>query len=215
MTKVKICGIREVKHAIAAIETGADFIGMVFTDSIRQVTPEQGKEIVSAVKLASTTVKTVGVFVNTPVEEVNRIASKCDLDIVQLSGDESWEYCTDIEKPIVKALHVQNQSEDDITKAVISGIDVVCDNLYIVLLDTRVEGKYGGTGKSFNWKLAESLSQRYPVIVAGGLTPYNVKEVIGILKPWGVDVSSGVETEGVKDVEKIKKFIDEAKNETT
>jgi phosphoribosylanthranilate isomerase len=211
MTNVKICGISDKAHAIAAIEAGADFIGMVFAESKRQVTCEQAKEIVSAVKRASITAKTVGVFVNTPAEEVNRIARDCDLDIVQLSGDESWEYCTDIEKPIIKAIHVQDQSEVDITKTAISGIDVVVDNPYIVLLDTHVEGKYGGTGKSFNWKLAESLSQKYPVIVAGGLTHYNVREAIDNVKPWGVDVSSGVETDGVKDIAKIKKFMDEAK----
>lgn len=215
MTKVKICGIKDKAHAIAAAEAGADFIGVVFAQSVRQVTPEQARDIVSAVKQASNTVKTVGVFVNTPAAEINRIANECDLDMVQLSGDESWEYCTDIEKPIIKAIHVQDQSEDDITKSAISGIDIVVDNLYIVLLDTHVEGKYGGTGKSFNWELAQSLSEKYPVIVAGGLTPYNVREAIDNLKPWGVDVSSGVETNGVKDTAKIKKFIDEAKNETT
>jgi phosphoribosylanthranilate isomerase len=211
MTKVKICGISDKKHAIAAIEAGADFIGMVFAQSIRQVTPEQAKKIVDAIKQTSDTVKTVGVFVNMPAAQVNRIAKDCGLDLVQLSGNESWEYCTDIEKPIIKAIHVRNQSEDDIIRTVISGIDVAVDNLYIVLLDTHVEGKYGGTGKSFDWELAESISQQYPVIVAGGLDPYNVREVIGKLKPWGVDVSSGVETEGAKDMAKLKKFVEEAK----
>jgi len=211
MTRVKICGISDKVHAIAAVEAGADFIGMVFAQSTRRVTLEQARELVDAVKQASNTAKTVGVFVNTPTDEVNRIANECSLDMVQLSGDESWEYCTNIEKPIIKAIHIHDQDEDDITHAAISGIDVVIDNLYIVLLDTYEEGKYGGTGKSFNWELAQSLSDKYPVIVAGGLTPYNVREAIDNLKPWGVDVSSGVETNGAKDVLKIKKFIDEAK----
>jgi len=211
MTKVKICGISDKKHAIAAIEAGADFIGMVFAQSTRQVTSEQAKAIVDAVKQTSDTVKTVGVFVNMPAVQVNRIAKECGLDMVQLSGDESWEYCTDIEKPIIKAIHVQNQSGDDIIRTATSGIDVAVDNLYIVLLDTHVEGKYGGTGTSFDWELAESISQQYPVIVAGGLDPYNVKKAIDKLRPWGVDVSSGVETEGVKDVVKIKIFVEEAK----
>ena len=216
MTKVKICGISDKKHAIAAIEAGADFIGMVFAESVRRVTPEQAKEIVDAIRQAGTTVKTVGVFVNMPADEVNRIARDCDLDMVQLSGDESWEYCIDIEKPVIKAIHMQAQ-RDDTDQIAIFGVDHISDNdnVYIILLDTHVEGKYGGTGMSFDWKLAKSISAEYPIIVAGGLEPTNVKKAIEKMKPWGVDVSSGVETDGEKDIAKIKKFIDEAKNETT
>jgi phosphoribosylanthranilate isomerase len=213
MTMVKICGISNIEHAIAAIEAGADFIGMVFAESKRQVTPEQAKEIVTAVRQTSDTVKTVGVFVNTPADEINRITNECNLDIVQLSGDEPWDYCMDIEKPVLKAMHVKDQSEDEINQEAVLAVEHISDNdnVYIVLLDTHVEGKYGGTGKSFDWKLAKSFSQNYPVMVAGGLNPENVKEAIEKMKPWGVDVSSGVETDGVKDIAKINKFIDEAK----
>jgi len=216
MTKVKICGISDKKHAIAAIEAGADFIGIVFAQSIRRVTPKQAKEIVDAIRQASTTVKTVGIFANMPADEVNRIARDCDLDMVQLSGDESWEYCIDIEKPVIKAIHMQAQC-DDTDQTAIFRVEHISDNdnVYIVLLDTHIEGKYGGTGISFNWKIAKSISTKYPIIVAGGLKPNNVKEAIKKMKPWGVDVSSGVETDGEKDIAKIKKFIDEAKNETT
>jgi phosphoribosylanthranilate isomerase len=213
MTMVKICGISNKEHTIAAIEAGADFIGLVFAQSKRQITTEQAKEIVDAIRKASKTVKTVGVFVNAPADEVNRIANECNLDIVQLSGDEPWGYCIDIEKPVLKAIHVKEQSEDEINQAAVLAIEHISDNdnVYIVLLDTHVEGKYGGTGESFDWKLAKSLSRNYPVMVAGGLTPDNVKQAIEKMNPWGVDVSSGVETDGVKDIAKIKKFIDEAK----
>jgi len=212
MTKVKICGISDRKHAIAAAEAGADFIGMVFAESKRQVTSQQAKEIVNAVKQASNAVKTVGVFVNTPADEINRIARNCGLDIVQLSGNEPWGYCVDIEKPVLKAIHVQGQSEEEINPTTVFEAEHISNNnVHIVLLDTYVEGRYGGTGKSFDWNLVKSLSRNYPVMVAGGLTPDNVKQAIEKTQPWGVDVSSGVETDGVKDIAKIVKFIDEAK----
>jgi len=212
MTKVKICGISDVKHAVAAAEAGADFIGMVFAESRRRVTQQQAKAIVDAVKRANGTVKTVGVFVNTPAQEVNRIAGQCGLDMVQLSGDEPWEYCIDIERPVIKAIHMSSESDSESHEAVF-GVEHIADNdnVYIILLDTRIEGRYGGTGETFDWELARSVSRRYPVIVAGGLTPDNVKTAIEKIKPWGVDVSSGIETDGVKDINKIKKFIDEAK----
>lgn len=211
MTKVKICGISKKEHAIAAAEAGADFIGMVFAESKRRVTPSQAKDIAEAVKQASNRVQTVGVFVNTPADEVNHIVAECNLDIVQLSGDESWQYCEDIGKPVIKVFHMQNKSQDDIIQKAIPETDAVVDNLYIVLLDTQVDGVYGGSGKSFDWDLARSISRRYPIIVAGGLSPDNVRAAIEKMKPWGVDVSSGVETNGRKDTVKIKKFIDEAK----
>ena len=212
MTKVKICGISDAKHAIAAVESGADFIGMVFAESRRRVTPQQAKTIVEVVKKADDTVKTVGVFVNLPAKDVNRIAEQCGLDMVQISGDEPWEYCIDIEKPVIKAIHIGSENDSESHKAVF-GIEHTSnnDNVYIILLDTKIEGQYGGTGETFDWELASSVSHQYPIIVAGGLTPDNVKEAIEKIKPWGVDVSSGVETDGVKDINKIKKFIYEAK----
>jgi phosphoribosylanthranilate isomerase len=211
MTKVKICGIQHKDHAIAAVEAGADLIGMVFAKSKRQVTTEQAKQIVDAVRQMSATIKTVGVFVNTSADEVNRIASACNLDMVQLSGDESWEYCKDIQKTIIKAIHMKNQTDQEMATAIVAGADVLTDNLYIILLDTHINGQYGGTGVTFDWELAQSISIRYPIFVAGGLNPDNVQEAIKTMKPLGVDVSSGVETNGVKDVAKIRKFISEAK----
>ena len=212
MTKVKICGINNIQHAVAAVKAGADFIGMVFAESRRRVTPLQARAIVGAVKKANAAVKTVGVFVNSLAEEVNRIAEQCGLDMVQISGDEPWEYCIDIERPVIKAIHMSSESDSESREAVL-GVEHIADNdnVYIILLDTRIEGQYGGTGETFDWDLAKSVSRRYPIIVAGGLTPDNVKTAVEKIKPWGVDVSSGIETDGVKDINKIKKFIDEAK----
>jgi phosphoribosylanthranilate isomerase len=264
MTHIKICGIRDKNHALAAIEAGADFIGLVFAASKRQVTPTEAREITSAVKKNSNTLRAqpskrggmeeisknfnyfaarpqiVGVFVNTPPPKVNEIADFCVLDWVQLSGDESWEYCREINKPIIKAIRISQQSPNVIqspslpvipakagislrVNRIVSEAKLSAENInaelsaggkllstqkFIPLLDSQVEGKYGGTGLTFNWNIARQVAKRFPVIIAGGLNPENVAQVIETVAPWGVDVSSGVEVEGVKDVAKIRAFIE-------
>jgi len=209
MTRVKICGIREKAHALAAIEAGADFIGLVFASSRRQVTPKQAGEIVNAAKSCSDTISTVGVFVNTPAPEVNTIADSCNLDWVQLSGDESWEYCREIVKPVIKAIRIrQEQTPEQILADLTRGAKILTPKKCLYLLDSELEGRYGGTGTTFDWTLARQAAEQFPVIIAGGLTPENVTQVIEMVTPWGVDVSSGVETGGVKDIAKIRAFIE-------
>jgi phosphoribosylanthranilate isomerase len=209
MTRVKICGIREKAHALAVIEAGGDFIGLVFAPSRRQVTPARAGEIVNAAKSRSDAIDTVGVFVNMPATEVNNIAGSCNLDWVQLSGDESWEYCRQISRPVIKAIRIkQGQSPEQILADLASGAKILTSKKYLYLLDSEVEGRYGGTGTAFDWTLAQQAAEKFPVIIAGGLTPQNVAEVIEMVAPWGVDVSSGVETGGVKDIAKIKAFIE-------
>ena len=208
MTRVKICGIREKAHALAAVGAGADFVGLVFASSKRQVTPAKAREIVSAVKKASNVVETVGVFVNMPAFKVNEIADFCALDWVQLSGDESWGYCREIARPIIKAIRVEKQQPEEIYAELNTGAKVLKRKKFIPLLDSYVEGKYGGTGKGFNWDLARQVAEKLPLILAGGLNPENVAKAIEITMPWGVDSSSGVEVNGNKDVAKIKAFIE-------
>ncbi len=209
MTRVKICGIREKAHALAAIEAGADFIGLVFAPSKRQVTPARAGEIVDAAKSRSDAIDTVGVFVNMPAAEVNAIANSCNLDWVQLSGDESWEYCREISKPLIKAIRIrQGQSPEQILADLATGAKILTPKKYLYLLDSELKGRYGGTGTAFDWNLARQAAEQFPVIIAGGLTPENVAEAIKMVAPWGVDVSSGVETGGVKDIAKIKAFIE-------
>jgi len=209
MTRVKICGIREKAHALAAIEAGADFIGLVFAPSRRQVTPEQAGKIVNAAKSRSDVIGTVGVFVNTPAAEVNAIADSCNLDWVQLSGDESWEYCREISKPVIKAIRIrQGQSPEQILADLATGAKILTPKKCLYLLDSELKGRYGGTGTTFDWNLARQAAEQFPVIIAGGLTPENVAEAIEMVAPWGVDVSSGVETGGVKDIAKIRAFIE-------
>ena len=208
MTRVKICGIRDKNHALAAVGAGADFIGLVFAPSRRQVTPAEAFEIASVVKKSSDTTEVVGVFVNTPPSKVNKIADFCALDWVQLSGDESWEYCRKISRPIIKAIRVSRQSSDDICAELALGAKMLSTRMFVGLLDSQVEGKYGGTGMTFDWRLAQQIAKRFPVIIAGGLAPDNVAQAIEIVAPWGVDVSSGVEVGGIKNVAKIRAFIE-------
>jgi phosphoribosylanthranilate isomerase len=207
-TRIKICGIRDKANALAAAEAGADFIGLVFAPSQRQVTPAKAREIASAVRESSATTKVVGVFVNAPVFQINEIADFCALDAVQLSGDESWEYCRKIVNPVIKAIRIGQQSLQDLYTELSTAGELLTGHRLITLLDSRVEGKYGGTGESFNWNLAQQIAQKFSVIVAGGLDPQNVAGLIETVAPWGVDVSSGVETGGVKDTFKIKAFIE-------
>lgn len=208
MTRVKICGIKDKTHALAAVEAGADFIGLVFAPSQRQVSPAQACEIASAVRKSSDATKVVGVFVNTPSSQVNELVDFCVLDWVQLSGDESWEYCCEVARPVIKAIRVDQQSPEELYAELSDGDKLLPPQRFVALLDSQVEGKYGGTGESFNWDLAQEVAKRFPVIIAGGLDPENVSRLIERVSPWGVDVSSGVETGGVKDTVKIKAFIE-------
>jgi phosphoribosylanthranilate isomerase len=208
MTRIKICGIRDKANALAAVEAGADFIGLVFAPSRRQVTPAKAREIASAVKKSSDATKVVGVFVNAPGSQVNELADFCALDWVQLSGDESWEYCREVARPVIKAIRIGSQSPEDVCAELSAASRLLARRRFVALLDSEVDGKYGGTGKSFKWDLAQEVAKRFPVIIAGGLDPKNVARLIERVGPWGVDVSSGVETGGVKDTSKIRAFIE-------
>ncbi len=212
MTQVKICGIRDKVHGLAAAEAGADFIGLVFAPSPRQVKPNDARQIAHAISKTGCAVKTVGVFVNTPASQVNAIADLCHLDWVQLSGDEPWQYCLEINRPIIKAVRLGGRSSDDICAELALAAKMLSTQVFVGLLDSEVQGKYGGTGITFDWGSAQLVATRFPVMVAGGLTPENVAEAIQTVAPWGVDVSSGVEVEGVKDAARIRAFIEAARS---
>jgi len=204
MVKVKICGITSYDDASAAVEAGADALGFVFYDkSPRFINPVRAAGIIS--KLPPF-IQTVGLFVNEETEQVNWTADYCGLDLVQLHGDETPEDCLEIKRRVIKAFRIQKIiSIDPLEKYQdyqVSGY----------LLDAWSPDAYGGTGRTFNWELAQAAKQYGPVILAGGLTPENVAEAIRVVNPYGVDVSSGVESDlGKKDAEKVREFIRAAK----
>lgn len=194
---VKICGITTSEAAEAAAAAGADFIGFVFAASRRKITPERAKMIA---KSLSSPVKTVGVFVNETVEQMVNIAEYVGLDYLQLHGDEGEAVSKQLPRPVIKAFSVKDKSIKNI-------MNYPCD-YYLI------DSPGGGTGKSFDWKLLDKFNlDASKLILAGGLNPENVQEAIRVVKPAGVDVSSGVETNGAKDIKKIKQFIHAAKNE--
>ncbi len=223
MTLVKICGVSEVAHARAAAALGADFVGMVFAPSRRQVTLGQAKRISGGLQKGATPlVKTedvraleealsrrrpllVGVFADQDADTINAICDDVGLDLVQLSGSEPWEVCAHINRPIFKCMKVRDgETAEELMVHVHEGA--------IVLLDPYVEGTYGGTGKTLDWNVASAVAQQTPTVLAGGLTPKNVGDAVRAVSPWAVDVSSGVETEGAKDTDKIRAFIAAAKD---
>ena len=213
MTHIKICGIKEEVHAIALAKAGIDFIGFVFATSPRQVTPYYAKKIIELLRNKKSQTETVGVFVNTEVGKVNRIADSCELDWVQLSGDEPWVYCRELDRPVIKVIRVsRNYKPEKIIADLSYGEKILANQKHLYLIDSNVPEKFGGTGQPFNWELARPIAAEFPVIIAGGLTPENVEEAIQIIKPWGVDVSTGVESKGAKDPDKILKFINMVKN---
>lgn len=194
---VKICGITTSETAEAAAAAGADFIGFVFAASRRKITPERAKMIARSL---SSSVKTVGVFVNETVEQMVNIAEYVGLDYLQLHGDEGEAVSKQLPRPVIKAFSVKDKSIKNI-------MNYPCD-YYLI------DSPGGGTGKSFDWKLLDKFNlDASKLILAGGLNPENVQEAIRVVKPAGVDVSSGVETNGAKDIKKIKQFIHAAKNE--
>ncbi len=200
---VKICGITNLEDAVNSVEAGADMLGFVFYDkSKRYIEPEKSASIIREV---SSFALCVGVFVNEDIETMKKIIDQTMIDIVQLSGYESPDVCDKLREfvPVIKSFKVGENFDPKI----LDGFKVD----YFHLDSFSLDG-YGGTGKTFNWELVLGLSERYKIILSGGLTPENVKDAISKVKPYGVDVSSGVEEyPGKKSFEKVKLFIENAK----
>ena len=216
MIRVKICGIGTPTDACVAAEAGADFVGMVFVpERHRRITPDDAKEIVDAVRDGrDRPPRMVGLFADQPLEEVNEVIAHCGLDAVQLCGKESVEYAAGADCDVLKVVHVpaSYRAPDDVPQLA-ERVREYADAGCLVTLDRLVEGIQGGTGQSFNLDVAASLARRgNDFLLAGGLTPANVGRVISAVRPWGVDVSSGVETLGKKDRRKIQRFVSNARD---
>ncbi len=153
---------------------------------------------------------TVGVFAGNDPDEINEIVDECGIDLIQLSGDEPWGNCLLANRQVIKAVHVGEEDDADSTFA-----RMQAGSAMAVLLDHADPKAFGGTGQSLDWRLAAEIAAAMPVWLAGGLTPENVAEAIELVHPWAVDVSSGVETDGAKDIAKIRAFIAAAKGATT
>jgi phosphoribosylanthranilate isomerase len=199
-TRIKICGITREEDLEAVVAAGADALGFVFyAPSARCVTPQRAKQLVARVPAF---VKTVGLFVNEPAAAVAGVLDQVPLDLLQFHGDETPAYCAAFRRPWIKAARVKPGFDLLEYAAVFAGARGNTG----LLLDAHVEG-YGGGGQSFDWSLIPP-SLPLPVILSGGLHPGNVGEAIRRVRPWAVDVSSGVEiAKGIKDMRKVTEFI--------
>ncbi len=201
MVKIKVCGITNVDDARMAVAAGADALGFVmYRKSPRFVEPAVVKAIVAGLPLF---VLPVGVFVNEEPERVRALVDECGLALAQLHGDETALYCQDLGRPVMKALRLKDRGTF-LALAEFQGRA----NVRGVLIDAFSNQAYGGTGQTVDWGLAQEAARSTPIVLAGGLTPMNVAEAIAQVRPYGVDVSSGVElTPGKKDHDKVKAFI--------
>jgi len=199
MVKVKICGITNLEDALASVRVGCDALGFVFYKrSPRYITPQKVRGIIR--RLPKNVIK-VGVFVNAKEKTIKHIAKLCGLDILQLHGNESPEFCKKFQAyKIIKAFRIK----DEASLSKIAGYKT-----FAYLFDTFVKSKAGGTGKKFDWELLGYLKGiRRPIFLSGGLTKKNVKEAIKIVRPAWVDVSSSIEIKpGKKDRKKVEEFI--------
>ena len=208
MTIIKICGLTSAEDAVRVAGLGADIIGLVFAPSRRQVNVQQAVDIVRQLKQLPHRPALAGVFVNELPQAVNDTAAYCGLDMVQLSGDESWDYCSILKSPFIKVIHVtQTCTPAQITKDVEAGYKAGHRHPFICMLDCKTDDIYGGSGHSFDWDIAAGACARFPLMVAGGLSPANVRQLIRRANPAGIDVSSGVESAGRKDMEKVRDFV--------
>ena len=202
MTKVKICGLKEIEHVQAAVQAGADFIGFMFAPSKRRITVEKAIELANVIP---SNVKKVGVFVNEEPAVIRDIAKKVGLDYIQYHGDETSELIQSIGLPAIKAFSIR--SEEDVVHAASYNVDYY-------LFDAPGSDYRGGSGKSFDWTLLDQMKIPHEkVILAGGLNEENVGLAILLVAPFAVDVSSGVEIDGRKSSTAITNFIEKAKGE--
>lgn len=202
MTKVKVCGIRSLEDALAAAEYGADALGFVFYGkSPRYIEPEEAAAIIEKLPPFVTP---VALFVNAHEDSVRAVIRVTGIEVIQFHGDERPDYVSSFSQRTIKALRIKDEQ---------SIADMHSYDVNAILADAYSPDAYGGTGKTFNWDLLSGIQASERIILAGGLGPENVAEAIRKVSPYAVDVSSGVEASpGVKDHDKLRRFIEEAKS---
>lgn len=205
--KVKICGITSLDDARAALEAGADLLGFNFyRGSPRYIAPEKARDIATQLRSSGPRPLLVGVFVNSPLEEVRSILEIAQIDLAQLHGDEPVNVLEQLNGRGFKALRPTSKREAEVDAAQFAPYG---PNAPVMLIDAYRKDLYGGTGLTAEWTIAARLAQQYPILLAGGLTPENVAEAVRQVRPWGVDVASGVEVSpGKKDAGKMKMFVE-------
>ncbi|MCC5913054.1 MAG: phosphoribosylanthranilate isomerase [Balneolaceae bacterium] len=202
-TKVKICGLTTLEDARFASGALADYLGFIFyPDSPRFIEPAKAGAIINWLEGP----QKVGVFVNQPLDDVNSIARQTGIDLVQLHGNESPEYCGLVEKPVIKVFHV---TEDKTAAGLKAEVEPYLDHCDHLLFDSKTESLWGGTGKTFDWSLLDEITDEKPWFLSGGLNPGNIAEAIRSVNPPAVDISSGLEeSPGLKDFDKVEQFFE-------
>ncbi len=216
MTKFKICGIKDLINAKTVRNANADFMGFVFVPGARRkLDMSSAKTLIDSYRdsTGSGGPALVGLFADQPLDYVNEVIEQCGLDYVQLCGQEATEYWANVNSKVIKSIsadistdNVKNDSN------LFKDSKKILDNDAIPLYDKFEKGQLGGTGKSFDWTSIEGFSDSIDFILAGGLNPENVGNAIQRITPWCVDVSTGVETDGRKDPDKILKFSEEVQS---
>lgn len=206
-TNVKICGITNLEDARFVSGALADYIGFIFyPGSSRYIEPAKAGAIINWLEGP----QKAGVFVNQPLDDVQTIATQTGLDLVQLHGEESVEYCELIEQPVIKVFHID---EDTSAEQLRNRIDPYLDAVEFLLFDTKLPGKWGGTGRTFNWDILTEIREIKPCFLSGGLNSKNIRDAIKQTQPFAVDLSSGLEeSPGLKDFTKIETFFDQMRD---
>lgn len=216
MTQIKICGLRDAGNALVAARAGADLLGFVFVEGVRrQLQVGEAARVIEEYRESHGPggPKLVGLFADQSEQFINAAVRECGLDLVQLCGDEPPALWSALDAGVIRQVKVRDdvprkaavdEARRKVSEAVSAG--------HMAQLDKYHAGSLGGTGLSFDWAVAEQIAGEFEVLLAGGLTPQNVAAAIEVVHPWGVDVSSGVETDGLKDPSKIAAFAKAARN---